>query len=47
MPLALSRTGVVFKKCYINNVACFQWLARRSPRASWPPPALRPTSNPS
>ena len=28
MPLALSRTGVVFKKCYINNAGDFNRLAR-------------------
>ena len=28
MPLALSRTGVVFKKCYINNAGDFDRLAR-------------------
>ncbi len=28
MPLALSRTGVVFKKCYINNAGDFSRLAR-------------------
>ena len=28
MPLALSRTGVVFKKCHINNAGDFNWLAR-------------------
>ena len=27
MPLALSRTGVVFKKCYINNAGDFNRLA--------------------
>jgi hypothetical protein len=29
MPLALSRTGVVFKKCYINNAGDFDRLARK------------------
>jgi len=28
MPLALSRTGVVFKKCYINDAGDFSRLAR-------------------
>ena len=28
MPLALSRTGVVFKKCYLNNAGDFNRLAR-------------------
>lgn len=28
MPLAPSRTGVVFKKCYINNAGDFDRLAR-------------------
>jgi|AmaraimetP72IA01_FD_contig_31_7761838_length_273_multi_6_in_0_out_0_1 DUF2075 family protein len=28
MPLALSRTGVVFKKCSINNAGDFNRLAR-------------------
>ena len=28
MPLALSRTGVVFKTCYINNAGDFNRLAR-------------------
>ena len=28
MPLALSRTGVVFKKCYIDNAGDFNRLAR-------------------
>ncbi len=28
MPLALSRTGVVFKKCYINIAGDFNRLAR-------------------
>jgi hypothetical protein len=28
MPLALSRTGVVFKTCYINDAGDFNRLAR-------------------